>query len=598
MKPIDVAKILVEKFSESDLFSEVAMAGPYVNFNLNPVALFAASVGSYFEPKAREDMFSGNIVIEFSSPNTNKPQHLGHVRNNCIGDAVSKILDYVGYDVTKFNLVNDRGIHICKSMLAYKLKGEGATPESTGIKSDHFVGNYYVLFNTIFEEEYHEWLETEQAQEEFEKWKNSSTGKKALKSASKEIQKLQKTIKDEEKLQKKLEKLTDFSLFKSEQKEYYFNHFSPIGAQATELLVKWEEGDEEVRDLWKMMNDWVFKGFNETYKTLGIEFDVYQYESQVYQAGKDIIIKGFEDGIFGKEDNGAISLDLSAIGEQGKKILLRANGTSMYMTQDIGVALGRVRDYNPDRSIYVVASEQNRHFKVLFGICNLLHPEQPDVFHHLSYGMVNLPTGRMKSREGTVVDADDLIMSIAKDAEPLTMSKWPDLPADQVSERTLFISLAALKFYITSFTPDTTVTFDVESAISFKGKTGTYLLYTYARTRSIFRKADVDFDTYELNYECLSALETPEEMAVAYGLLWLPSEIVRAAKSYDTSKVADGIYRIASAFSTFYKDKNKHPIISCEDENVKNARLSLVKAVGNSVKLGLRLLGIDVLEEM
>jgi len=335
-------------------------------------------------------------------------------------------------------------------------------------------------------------------------------------------------------------------------------------------------------------------------KLLESLFDVMQYESQVYEVGKKIILDGYERGLFDKEDNGAISVDLTKKFKinEGKKILLRGNGTSVYMTQDVGVAVKRITEYNPDKMIYVVACEQDRHFKILFAIVGHLLPEKSNVCYHLSYGMVNLPTGRMKSREGTVVDADNLIEEQQEIAVAITKEKWPDLTDEELHFRSQKIGLAAIKFFLLSFTPETSITFDKEKSLQFNGKTGPYLLYTYARTRSIFRKAGVDSNSISYDPTLFSKLSTPEEYSLLINLFWFPCEILRAAQAYDTSKITDSLFHISKSYSLFYKDKVRHAIVNCPDEELKKARLLLSLAVGNALKLGLTLLGIETLEQM
>jgi arginyl-tRNA synthetase len=353
------------------------------------------------------------------------------MRNNFIGDSMSRILTYMGNNVTKINLINDRGIHICKSMIAYQKFGEGETPESSGIKGDHLVGNYYVKYDQEINRELDEYLAGEAGLAKFEEWVQSPKGVKTLRNHKKSIDKVIGKYESEEEAIA-MEKIdSPMKIFRSSFKEYFGNKLSSLGSECLEMLVQWEEDNEGVRELWRLMNSWVFDGFFTTYNDLGIEFDIIQKESEVFQEGKEIVLEALENGLLQQEDDGAIYCDLKKLnikGVNGKKYLLRSNGTTVYMTQDIGVAYGRIINYTPDKLIYVVANEQDRHFKVLFGLLEYLNPNVvSDMTHHLSYGMVNLPSGRMKSREGTVVDADNLLKDVSISAKEITVEKWPDL---------------------------------------------------------------------------------------------------------------------------------------------------------------------------
>jgi len=404
-------------------------------------------------------------------------------------------------------------------------------------------------------------------------------------------------------------------VFKDEYKDYYGNNFSALGKEVGEMLVKWEAGDENVRKLWALMNTWVYEGFAATYKRYSVSFDVIEKESEVYEYGKDMVMKGLESGVMEKLENGAIGVDLVNIGllkknapeNERKKVLLRANGTSVYMTQDIGTAARRLVKYNAKKTIYVVADEQNRHFQILFKLMEKLYPESKDAWFHLGYGLVLLPTGRMKSREGTVVDADDLIEELAKKASEIVKEKWaekckkeklPELSANEITLRAEKVAMSAIKFYILAFGPLTTITFDPEASLQFNGKAGPYMLYQYARTRSILRKAKTKPEDIKFDTECLKKLGTDEEHGVVSSLFQIPREFDFAAKKLDPAKICDLVYNICQSFNMFFKLKDKHQIVNCMDPELKHARLLIVLAVGNAIKTCLTMLGIDVLEQM
>eukprot|EP00163_Fabomonas_tropica_P009595 TRINITY_DN19412_c0_g1_i1.p1 TRINITY_DN19412_c0_g1~~TRINITY_DN19412_c0_g1_i1.p1 ORF type:complete len:850 (+),score=295.64 TRINITY_DN19412_c0_g1_i1:141-2690(+) len=603
-KPPEIAGILAEKVesADSEVFISAAAAGPYLNLGIHPQYLASAALGEVLNPPTIPDT-GDHIVLEFSSPNTNKPQHLGHVRNNLIGSSTANILKYAGNKVTRVNLINDRGIHICKSMLAYKLFGDGEDPESSGIKGDHLVGKYYVVFENKFRAEYAEWLASDEGKARCEAWFQEEDGKKVLRKYD-SLRDKAKKIKDAKKQAAQLAALDkdNMTIFKEEYKEKYFNKESKLGQQASTMLVQWEAGDKEVRELWSMMNSWVFDGFNATYKRMGIEFDHIDKESITYVLGKEIVELGLERGVMEVLPNGATACDLEKnFGMpkgSGKKVLLRANGTTVYMTQDLGTAFSRMDKFNANRMIYVVANEQDYHFAVLFKILGLLRPEMDGRCYHLSYGMVNLPSGRMKSREGTVVDADDLIDSLVALSREKTKEKWPELEGADLENRALLIGLAALKFYMLAFAPSSTVMFDPEKSIDFTGKTGPYMLYSYARSRSVLNKCGVTDDDVPYAPERVAGLATQEERDTLNRLALFHAELAAAAADKDPSKVCTALFEVGQAFNSFYHNKNKHPIIDCPDPDLKNARLQLCRAVCAAIKKGLALLGIDVLERM
>jgi len=589
--PPMIAADLAEQLEPDELIGSFSAEGPYVNIRFRPEALSQIVVG---EALKKGELFgSGGLkdpkhwMLEYSAPNTNKPQHLGHVRNNVLGYAVSRILQHVGHKVTRVNLINDRGIHICKSMLAYQRLGEGTTPESTGTKGDHFVGDYYVRFEKEFIQEYTAWLDTPAAEEAFTKWCEGRNGKGALKA--------QKEGKGPE----------PKSVFKSDYKATYFNEASDWGAAAKKMLLSWEDGDEEVVSLWKTMNQWVFDGFDITYKRLGVEFDKVYYESNTYLLGKSMVQKGLEDGVFEQLDDGAIVFDLTKIGKKGTKVLLRSDGTSVYMTQDLGTALQRFDEYGMDRLAYTVADEQAYHFEVLFGVLGTLREELKGACMHLSYGMVHLPEGKMKSREGKVVDADDLMTEMtalaageirAREKEAIARGEEA-LTDEEVQIRGEAIGMAALKYYLLSFTPTATMTFDPKKSIDFLGQTGPYCLYAFARVQSLIRKSGQELSAEDWNTDIAQCLTSPLEQAVIRALQAVPGTFLWAAETGDTSKIADQTYKVAKAFSALYNDK-AHQIVGNPDPKVGKARLCLAQGVANAIKAGLSCLGISTIDRM
>ena len=576
--------------SDDPLLLDVIAAGPYVNFKLDPAKIAQVAILEALKPQPKTPGVGAHFLssdetahwmIEYSAPNTNKPQHLGHVRNNLIGASVNAILEFAGHKVTRVNLINDRGIHICKSMLMYQMFGDGSTPESVGQKGDHFVGHFYVMFSNEFAKEYSAWQATDEAQSIYQTWLGGRSEKAQQEDAERTPEQLQK------------------SFFKSYE-DTYFNTYSTLGHLTKTMLVAWEDGDEEVRSLWKMMNQWVFDGFDATYARLGVLFDEVYYESQTYLLGKDIVEQGKKDGIFEEVEGGAIACDLEKIGLSGHKILLRSNGTSVYMTQDLGTALERFDTHEIDRMAYVVADEQRHHFKVLFGILGLLRPALEDKLFHLSYGMVELPKGlgRMKTRNGTTVDADDLMDAMAEFALVESNERYPDLSDDEKQRRAEIIGLAAMKFFLLYFNRTSTVHFDPHESIDFKGKTGPYVMYAYARIQSIARELggwpELP-EAAELKRVCAS-LGTKQEVDLLNRLRSWPHSLAVATRDLDPSKIADFAYTLARDFSAMYN----HP-----DHRIKEmggdrraAQLLLCKTVGEYLRTALELLGIGVLDQM
>ncbi len=498
------------------------------------------------------------IMVEYSSPNTNKPLHLGHIRNILLGWSLSQILEAAGHEVIKTQIVNDRGIAICRSMVAWKRWGQGATPESTGKKGDHLVGDFYVLFSRKFEEEYAAWQQTEEAERVFAERRKEGQTKEAF-----------------------------FKAFKNQ----YFNEFSELGAEARAMLRKWEAGDEETLRLWRMMNDWVLAGFEETYRKLGVSFDKTYFESDTYLLGKEIIEEGLAKGVF-RRDGKRIWIDLSHIG-LGEKTIIKSDGTSTYTSQDLGTARMRYEEFGFDRLIYVVGDEQISHFQGLFEILRLLGEPYAEGLFHLAYGMVDLPTGRMKSREGTVVDADDLIEEVIEEARRHARARGEiaELPAEQQEAIVRQIGMAALKFFIIKVNPRKRMTFDPGESVDMQGQTGPYVQNAYVRIRSVLRKAGDYAAARAAEYASLQE----GERALVKSLYQYPEVVAAAAREYDPSLVANYAYQLARAYHKFYHD---YPILKAESEPAKAFRLELSRMVARVLAQAMALLGIEMPERM
>jgi arginyl-tRNA synthetase len=538
---VEVAKIINENAENSSL-GTFAAVGPYVNVKLNKASASIDIIKKIIEQKDKygslsEDgkapMADQKVMIEFSSPNTNKPLHLGHLRNDALGESVSRILKKAGADVYKVDLINNRGIHICKSMLAYKLFHEekGETPESLGMKGDHFVGQCYVEYDKYSKEH-------PEAQE-----------------------------------------------------------------MAEEMLVKWEQGDPEIRKLWQTMNDWTLNGVKETYKRTGVSFDRFYLESETYLLGKEVINKGLEDGIFFKAEDGSVRIDITEAvgvdkdGNNQTKVLLRKDGTSVYITQDIGTAIKRHDDWAYNRMVYVVATEQIYHFKVLFYILKKLGYGWAEKLYHLSYGMVNLPSGRMKSREGTVVDADDLVDSLHQDALKAINERGRDNAVGEPDEVAEKVALAALDYYLLQATPMKDMLFNPAESLSFNGNTGPYLQYMGARISSILAKAKEEGLELNTSDDALSLLTHESEWELIKALQRYPEIIKRAAENYDPSVVCAYLYDVAKCFSGFYRDC---PILSIAKENgvLASARLVLADCTLTVLKDAMELVLVPYLDRM
>ncbi len=479
------------------------------------------------------------IMVEFSSPNTNKPLHLGHIRNNLLGDSVSRLLKACGNEVIKATLVNDRGVHICKSMLAWQKCFDGATPESTGKKGDHLVGDCYVAFDKLYKAEVKELMDKGMSEDE----------------AKKE---------------------------------------APSLKEAHEMLVKWEHEDKAVRDLWSMMNSWVFKGFDETYKALGISFDKVDYESQTYLLGKELVQKGLEMGVFEKEADGSVWCDLTADGLD-RKLVLRGDGTSVYITQDLGTAERRFAQYNLDSHVYVVGNEQDYHFQVLKLILKKLGFDWADQIYHLSYGMVELPEGKMKSREGTVVDADDLIEKMYEEAKATSLEsgKLADMPAEEQEKLFHMIGLGALKYFIMKVDPKKTMLFNPNEAIDFNGNTGPFIQYTHARICSILRKAEEQGIAFASVPQDVEPSAKEVRLVKLMGLF--PEKVAEAGSALSPAVIANYAYDLAKEFNQYYHDT---PILKETDSKVLAYRLVLIGTIARILVKAMGILGISLPERM
>ena len=552
LKPEDTAQQLGDYLAKHcKVVQSFNVVKGFLNLTIAPAAWISLLNRIDSEPRFGEKAVNEQsplVMIEYSSPNTNKPLHLGHVRNNLLGWSLSQIMEANGNRVVKTNIVNDRGIHICKSMLAWKKWGNGATPESTGKKGDHLIGDYYVAFDQHYRAELAE-----------------LTAKF------------------------KAEGMTD------EEAEKRAKEDSPLMKEAHDMLVRWEQGDEEVRALWKKMNDWVYQGFDETYKAMGVGFDKIYYESETYLEGKAKVEEGLAKGLFFRKPDGSVWADLSNEGLD-QKLLLRADGTSVYMTQDIGTADLRFKDYPIDKMIYVVGNEQNYHFQVLSILLDRLGFKWGKELVHFSYGMVELPNGKMKSREGTVVDADDLMEEMVSAARRTSeeLGKFADMTENERNEIARIVGMGALKYFILKVDARKNMLFNPEESIDFNGNTGPFIQYTYARIRSIMRKAEAEGivlpsvlpNTLPLN---------EKEVQLIQKLNSFETVVEQAGKDYSPSGIANYCYELTKDFNQFYHD---YSILNAESAEAKTLRLALAKNVAKTIKNGMQLLGIEVPERM
>ena len=537
-KPEEVAEELGNKLLELSAIADFNVVKGFLNLTLDRSVYV-----DQFKTFASDPHFGlptpgskGAYIVEYSSPNTNKPLHLGHIRNNLLGYSVAEILKANGVAVSKVQIINDRGIHICKSMLAWQEYGNGETPESTGLKGDHLVGKYYVKFDQVYKEEMKRLLD------------EGKTGEEAKKLA-------------------------------------------PSLLKAQEMLLKWEQGDAELVKLWKTMNNWVYTGFNTTYTKLGVDFDKNYYESQTYVLGKDDVNKGLESGVFYKKDDGSVWIDLEDEGLD-HKLVLRSDGTSVYMTQDIGTAIQRFKDFEAKGMTYVVGNEQDYHFKVLFLILSKLGYPWAEQLHHLSYGMVDLPSGKMKSREGTVVDADDLIDGMVADAEAISkeLGKLDGLEIAAQKELFTTLGLGALKYFILKVDPKKRMLFNPAESIDFNGHTGPFIQYAYARIQSLQRKAP---ESNKLDWSTLSPNE--DETIVIKSLLQFSDVVDQAARNFSPAVLANYTYELVKKYNGFYQNNS---ILKAESEQSIAFRLLLSKKVGEVIKASMNCLGIQVPNRM
>ena len=538
-KPEDIGTKIGENLVENNKITAFNVVKGFLNMSLNSVDFlenYAQNAQNATFGITKVDENSRTVMVEYSSPNTNKPLHLGHVRNNLLGFSVAQIIEAAGNNVIKTQIINDRGIHICKSMIAWEKFGNGETPESTNMKGDHLVGKYYVEFDKHYREE---------------------------------IKALVAQGKTEEEAKKE----------------------APIFLEAQKMLRQWEAHDPKVIELWQTMNGWVYDGFAKTYKRLGVAFDEYLYESNTYILGKDIVEEGLNKGVFFKKDDGSVWIDLTEDGLD-EKLVLRSDGTSVYITQDLGTAVERFKN-NPtlEELTYVVGNEQDYHFKVLFLILKKLGFSWADALHHLSYGMVDLPNGKMKSREGTVVDADELMEDVYITAKQISeeLGKLDGLSEDEKAELYETIAMGALKYYILKVDPKKRILFDPKESVDFNGNTGPFIQYTFARIQSLLRKEspkEFDANSIQLN---------DAEKEIIRALYDFEDTINKAAVEMSPALIANYVYELVKLFNSFYQN---NPILKNEDENVKNFRLYLSQWVANTIQNSLRLLGIGVPERM
>lgn len=552
---ITIVTFPVTRFSKKSPEQTGTEIGEYLQQNIDAISAFNVIKGflnislsdSYWISLLNETIvaadfgkfpFNGKkLMVEYSSPNTNKPLHLGHIRNNLLGYSVAEILKAYGYDIIKANLVNDRGIHICKSMLAWQKFGNGETPESSGLKGDHLVGKYYV----VFDKEY-----------------------------KKEIEALKAEGQSEDDAKKN----------------------APLMKEAQEMLRQWEAGDEAVISLWKTMNGWVYAGFAKTYKQLGVDFDKYYYESNTYLLGKDIIQEGLDSGVFFKKEDNSVWIDLTDEGLD-QKLVLRGDGTSVYITQDLGTAQLKYDEFGMNESIYVVGNEQDYHFKVLFSILKKLGKSWAEGLFHLSYGMVDLPSGKMKSREGTVVDADDLMAEMIDTAQSRTeeLGKTDGFSEEEKSELYNTIGMGALKYFLLKVDPKKRLLFDPSESVDFQGHTGPFIQYTHARIKSVLRKADFNTSATVAIPTSISSYE--RDLIQTLGEF--PNVIAASAKEFSPAQLANYVYEIAKLYNKFYHEET---ILKAEDADVKTFRLHLSASAAKVIAESMRLLGIQVPERM
>jgi len=529
--------------NNADIVSEFNVIKGFLNLKINQ-AYWIENLNRIFSNeifgKKIVSETSDTMMIEYSSPNTNKPLHLGHIRNNLLGFSISEIQKANGWNVVKTNIVNDRGIHICKSMLAWKLFGNGETPESSGMKGDHLVGKYYVIFDQKYKEEIKSLMEKGITEEEAKKT-------------------------------------------------------APLILEAQKMLLAWENNDQEIRQLWEMMNSWVYKGFDETYQKLGVDFDKIYYESETYIVGKEKVTEGLNKGVFYQKDDKSVWADLTNEGLD-QKLLLRADGTSVYMTQDIGTAKLRYDDFDIKKMVYVVGNEQNYHFQVLSILLDKLGFEWGKDLYHFSYGMVELPEGKMKSREGTVVDADDLVDEMVETARETSeeLGKLDNCTEEEKNDVARMVGLGALKYFILKVDPKKNMTFNPKESIDFNGNTGPFIQYTHARIKSVLRKASDNGLIYGTKIEKNITISEKEKILIQL-ISSFPTIVEEAGKEFSPALIANYCYELVKEYNQFYHDFS---ILREENEEVRNFRLILSEVVARTIKTGMNLLGIEVPERM
>ncbi|RYY40532.1 MAG: arginine--tRNA ligase [Chitinophagaceae bacterium] len=573
----ELGAYLVEQ--NPQLFTGFNVIKGFLNLTLTDAAIWAEMQQDEVENVSGDfglggDKARSKVMVEYSSPNTNKPLHLGHLRNNFLGWSVAEILKAAGNDVMKTCIVNDRGIHICKSMIAWQKLANGATPQSSGMKGDHFVGHYYVLFENELK------TQTEPILDRLKNGKFDGLSDAQRVKAEAIYKNWANGDRKGEAAQKAVEGLKEIA-----------RAATPVMKEAQQMLVDWEAGKPEVMELWKRMNSWVYAGFDATYQRIGSDFDKTYYESNTYLLGRDIVQEGLDKGVFYRKEDGSVWIDLTADGLD-EKLVLRKDGTSVYITQDMGLAEQKYGEFAYDHSLYVIADEQNYHMKVLQLILKKLGRPYADGIHHLSYGMVELPTGRMKSREGTVVDADDLVDEMVQVAEKETRehSKIDEFGQDELKELYETIALGALKFYLLHVDPKKKMLFNPEETIKFQGFTGPFVQYTHARIRSILRKAG------ESSFDASAATALlPKEKELLLFIEQYGSTVQQAASEYNPSIIANYAFTLAKTYNGFYAE---HSVLNAESEEKKNLRLELCRRTSSVLKAAMALLGISVPERM
>jgi arginyl-tRNA synthetase len=552
---LEIGAILVQNVSEITAFNVVK---GFLNVEISAAFWLNFLQETNANPDfGRQPRNGKKVMVEFSSPNTNKPLHMGHIRNILLGWSCSCILEAVGYNVVKTQIINDRGVAICKSMLSWKKFGNGQTPDSTGIKSDHFVGDWYVLFE-------------QKIRAEYEAWQQSDTAKTLL----------------ETHLKPSLSEKDFFKDFKNK----WFNEYAELGAEVREMLLKWEENDAETLTLWKKMNGWVYAGFDKTYTDLGVTFDHLYYESKTYLLGKDIVEDGLSKGVFYQKEDGSVWIDLTDAGLD-HKVVLRADGTSVYITQDLGTARMRFQELGCEQFVYVVADEQNYHFQVLFEILKRLDEPYAEGLHHLSYGLVELPTGRMKTREGTVVDADDLMAEVVKLADDQSKERGEieGISPSEKTENLRRVGMGALKFFIIKVNPKKRMIFNPEESVDLQGQTGPYIQYSFVRINGLMQRVEKENIDLSLAWQ-YNDLQ-PQEKDLLAALHDFPAIVAAAAKEYDPSMVANYCYTLAKSYHRFWHDLS---IFNAENLETKAFRLTLSNTVGKVLQRGMGLLGIEM----